>query len=199
MVINLQASGAAGFGIAQGPFTVPVRSNGVSHFTEDTTNDVLDEPDATVTYTVLPGTGYTVGTASSTTVTIQDDDTLPGAPSISSVTASAGQLTAAWSAPSDPGDSDGTDNDVTAYDVRYILTSAADKSDGQWTVEYDAWTSGNLEYTFGGPDHRPVLRRAGARGDAGRNRSLVGHEHGHAAGGAGAERDEARRRWTART
>ena len=40
------------------------------------------------------------------------------------------------------------DNTVTAYDVRYILTSATDKSDGQWTVVDNAWTSGNLTYTI---------------------------------------------------
>ena len=154
LVVNLQASGAAGFGIDQDPFTVPVRSSGVAHISEDTTNDVLDEADAVVTYTVLAGTGYTVGTPSSVTITVQDDDTLPGAPSIDSVTAAGRQLTVAWSAPSDPGYSDGTDlshtdNAVTAYDVRHILSSATDKSDGRWTVEDDAWTGGDLEYTVG--------------------------------------------------
>ena len=58
-----------------------------------------------------------------------------------------------WSPPEDPGYSDGTedshtDNAVTAYDVRHILASAADKSPGQWTVVDNAWTSGNLQYAI---------------------------------------------------
>ena len=105
---------------------------------------------------MLAGDGYRVGAPSSAVVTIRRTTTsLPGAPTIDSVTASAGQLTAAWSAPSDPGYSDGTDashtdNAVTAYDVRHIPTSAADKSDSRWTVVDDAWTAGggNLEYAI---------------------------------------------------
>ena len=155
ITVNLQASGGAAFGIIQGPFTVRARSSGTTNIAEDTTNDALDEVDAVVTYTVLPGTGYTVGMPSSATVTIEDDDRRPGAPSISSVGEFARTLGVAWRAPTNPGYSDGTgsshtDNTVTAYDARHILTSATDKTDGQWTVVDDAWTGGILEHAIQG-------------------------------------------------
>ena len=42
--------------------------------------------------------------------------------------------------------------DITAYDVRHVRSDATDKSDDQWTVVDDAWTSagGALEYTVSG-------------------------------------------------
>ena len=115
---------------------------------------MIDEPDADVHGTRFCPATATGWARSRAKVTIQDDDTLPGAPSISSVTVAATEFTVAWSAPADPGYSDGTDlshtnNTVTAYDVRYILSSAADKSDDQWTVVDDAVTVGNLQYTAG--------------------------------------------------
>ena len=154
--INLSRRGGAAFGISdQAAGTLRLMPPGTStNIGYDTTNDVVDEADSDFTVTILSGTGYTVGSSSSATVTIEDNDVLPGAPSISSVTGVGEQLTVEWSAPSDPGYSDGTaashtNNRVTAYDVRYILTSATDKSDGQWTVVDDAWTtSGHREYTI---------------------------------------------------
>ena len=43
-------------------------------FHEYTVNDSVDEPDGSVTLTLLPGTGYTVGSPSSITVTVRDND-----------------------------------------------------------------------------------------------------------------------------
>ena len=153
IVVNMRRSGGAAFGLSDATPTVGVGSSGTADFAYTSTNDALDEPDADLTVTVQAGTGYTAGTPASATVTIQDNDALPGRPSISTVTAGVEQLTVAWSVPSDPGYSDGTDvshtdNAVTAYDVRYILTSAADKSDGRWTVMDNAWTSGTLQYAI---------------------------------------------------
>ena len=43
--------------------------------------------------------------------------------------------------------------DITSYDLRYIESNTADKSDANWTVIEDVWTSavgGNLEYALTG-------------------------------------------------
>ena len=70
---------------------------------------------------------------------------LPGAPSVGSLTAGDGALTVVWSAPSDNGGAD-----ITSYDLRYIRSDAANKSDANWTVEEDVWISGSLQYQLGG-------------------------------------------------
>ncbi len=56
-------------------------------------------------------------------------------------------LAVTWTAPSDTGSSA-----IEAYDVRYIETAATDKADANWTVEDDAWKSGDgaLSYTISG-------------------------------------------------
>ena len=73
--------------------------------------------------------------------------TTPGAPTIDSVTPGDGSLTPEWSPPQSDGGAD-----ITSYDVRHIRSDAADKSDDQWTVVDDAWSSasGALEYTVSG-------------------------------------------------
>ena len=43
--------------------------------------------------------------------------------------------------------------DITAYDIRHILTSATDKADANWTVVEAAWATdpgGDLAYTIAG-------------------------------------------------
>ena len=59
-----------------------------------------------------------------------------GAPTIGTVTAAPVSLTVNWSAPSQTGSST-----ITAYDIRYILTSATDRAAGNWTLE-EAWAAG---------------------------------------------------------
>ena len=71
--------------------------------------------------------------------------TIPAAPTIDSVTPGDETLTVAWSAPTDTG---GTT--VEGYDVRYIRSDAADKSDDDWTERDSIWTSGALEYPLSG-------------------------------------------------
>ena len=65
---------------------------------------------------------------------------------IGSVSAGAGSLIVAWSAPS--GDASG----ITAYDLRHIRTDADETADANWTVEEDVWTtgSGSLQHTLTG-------------------------------------------------
>ena len=74
-------------------------------------------------------------------------NTQPGTPTIESVTSGAQTLTVTWATP----DSDGG-TVITAYDLRYIRSDAADKADPNWTIEDSVWTpgSGTLEYTATG-------------------------------------------------
>ena len=69
----------------------------------------------------------------------------PGAPDISVVTPGDGSLTVVWTAPGETGGAD-----ITSYDIRYIESGAPDKTDEDWTVVDDAWTSGPLTYTITG-------------------------------------------------
>ena len=69
--------------------------------------------------------------------------TVPGAPASLLVTPGDASLSIAWSAPADDGGAD-----VTSYDLRYILSDAADRSDDNWTLEEDVWSSGALEFTL---------------------------------------------------
>ena len=70
--------------------------------------------------------------------------TVPGAPTIDTVTARAGWLLVKWSAPSGNGGST-----ITAYDARYIETDATDKADSRWTATQDVWTTGDGELRYG--------------------------------------------------
>ena len=69
---------------------------------------------------------------------------VPAAPTISSVTAAANTLTVSWTAPA------GTAA-ITAYDLRYILTSADETDDANWTLIEDVWATGggDLQYVVG--------------------------------------------------
>ena len=64
---------------------------------------------------------------------------LPGALSIGSLTSGDGALAVAGSAPGNDGGAD-----ITSYDLRYIRSDAANKSDANWTIEEDVWSSGSL-------------------------------------------------------
>ena len=69
------------------------------------------------------------------------------APTINSVTPGDGRLTIGWSAPAGV-------TGITAYDLRYIETSADETVDSNWTKVEDVWTgSGDLEYGLGGLDN----------------------------------------------
>ena len=97
------------------------------------------------------GTGERALTSRDTlTVTVTDVNTeapdAPAAPTVSSSTLNG--LTVAWTVPTNTGP------EISSYDVRHILSSAtdADKADdANWTVEADAWKSGDgvLTYTIG--------------------------------------------------
>ena len=69
----------------------------------------------------------------------------PSAPAITSITRGDRTLAVVWTAPADMGG-----GGITAYDVRYIETSADETVDSNWTVRDNAWRSGDLRYTVTG-------------------------------------------------
>ena len=71
--------------------------------------------------------------------------TTPAAPAIESLTPSDQAITVVWTAPASNGGSD-----ITSYDLRHIGSDAADKSDDNWTVEDNVWSSGALQATITG-------------------------------------------------
>ncbi len=64
------------------------------------------------------------------------------APAVDSVRADDRAVLVSWSAPA------GITTGVSAYDVRYILTSADETMDSNWTVEEDAWEDGGGSLTY---------------------------------------------------
>ena len=88
------------------------------------------------------------GTLRSWNIRVYGHTNRPGAPTITTqITAEADSLTVAWTAPINTGISA-----ITAYDLRYIETGAADKSDANWTVVEEVWAAGSgpLQYTLSG-------------------------------------------------
>ena len=80
--VSVTVAASGDYGITAGERTVTIPTTGTYTLTLATDNDGTDEPNGSVTATVDAGTGYTVGTASSGTVTIADDDLPPPAVSI---------------------------------------------------------------------------------------------------------------------
>ena len=72
ITVNIGVSQSGSWG-ATGAATVSVNS-ATTTYTIATGDDQVDEADGSVTATVKAGTGYTVGTASTATVTVADDD-----------------------------------------------------------------------------------------------------------------------------
>lgn len=76
-VVTLGHSGAARFGTgptgAPGTVTIPAGATSVS-FVVNPTGDRYVEPDEAITFTIVPGPGYTAGTPASATGTVLDDD-----------------------------------------------------------------------------------------------------------------------------
>ena len=88
------------------------------------------------------------GTLRSWNIKVYGHTSRPGAPTITTpITTLPDSITLAWSAPSDNGGAA-----VTAYDLRYIQTSADETVNDNWTVVDNAWTTGPdpLEYTITG-------------------------------------------------
>ena len=91
--------------------------------------------------------------------------TAPGAPAAPAVAAGDGALAVSWAAPVSPGSAD-----IAAYDIRYILTSADETDDANWSVVEDIWTgAGSLAYTLislsNGAEHDVQVRAGSSAGD----------------------------------
>ena len=67
----------------------------------------------------------------------------PGAPVIESISPGGQALTVTWTAPEETGGAD-----IASYDVRFIESDSADKSDDNWTVTTEVWTGGARRYTI---------------------------------------------------
>ena len=78
LTVNLSVAEAAGSDFVasgnEGMKTVMIPASGSVTYTVATVNDDTDEPNGSVTVTVVNGTGYAAGTPSEATVTVNDDD-----------------------------------------------------------------------------------------------------------------------------
>ena len=86
------------------------------------------------------------GTLDSWDLTVYGHGRRPGPPNVDLVTAGAGSLTVAWTAPSQT-----AGLAVTAYDLRHIQTVVDETVDLNWTLVEDVWTAtagGDLEYVI---------------------------------------------------
>ena len=123
-----------------------------AHIVTTTTADALDEADGWVTVTLLPEDEYTIGRPKSATVTVLDDDEVPGA--IEDLAAAPGdeRVVLSWSPPMDEGTSP-----VLGFDYRARKETASNWS--SWTdtgvgprASNPAYTVTNLDngtpYTF---------------------------------------------------
>ena len=90
----------------------------------------------------------------------------PGSPTIGTLTTGANFLTATWSAPVGSGGPA-----ISAYDLRYIQTSADEMVDANWTVVDDAWAAGSgalshqISDLTGGTQYDVQVRAVTAAGD----------------------------------
>ena len=109
------------------------------HVATATTGDALDEADGSVTATLRPGDGYTIGLPKSATVTVLDDDEVPGA--IEDLAAAPGdeRVVLSWSPPMDAGTSP-----VAGFDYR-VSNDAG--------VNWSSWTDTGVDPGMNNPAH----------------------------------------------
>ena len=74
LVVSVTVATDGDWGVTAGSRTVTIPASGSATLTLATTDDATDEPDGSVSVTVTDGTGYTVGSSASGTVSVQDDD-----------------------------------------------------------------------------------------------------------------------------
>ena len=138
-------------------------------YTLTVVNDVVDE-DASETFQIRanasPSTDSWVTLPDAVTVTIADDDEVPGAPTTLVATPGDAKVTLRWGAPSEPGTST-----VTGY--QYRVSSDAGNTWGSWTdagnvleKEISSLTNGT-EYTF-------EVRAVSAAGDGAPSAEMTG-------------------------
>ncbi len=113
---------------------------GTEEGTEFSLNNLETDPQGVITS--LRNTGK-FNDNKMATLTFTRTSVLPAAPTIRAVHPGDEALTVLWTAPSGV-------TDITAYDLRYILTSADETVDSNWKVEQDVWTEGSLRYILRG-------------------------------------------------
>ena len=74
LAVSVTVASDGDWGVTAGSRTVTIPASGSATLTLATTDDATDEPDGSVSVTVTDGTGYTVGSSASGTVSVQDDD-----------------------------------------------------------------------------------------------------------------------------
>ncbi|WP_419840416.1 hypothetical protein [Candidatus Poriferisodalis sp.] len=72
--VTVEVTASGDFGAAVGSRTVTISAGGSATVTVATVDDSVDEADGSVTVTVQPGEGYTVGAVSSLSADVVDDD-----------------------------------------------------------------------------------------------------------------------------
>ena len=74
LAVSVTVATDGDWGVAAGSRTVTIPTSGSAVLTLATTGDAADEPDGSVSVTVTAGSGYTVGSSGSGTVSVRDDD-----------------------------------------------------------------------------------------------------------------------------
>ena len=77
LAVSVTVAASGDYGVTAGSRTVTIPASGSKKLILPTDDDAVDEADGSVTATVGAGDGYTVGSASSGTVSILDDDDAP--------------------------------------------------------------------------------------------------------------------------
>ena len=77
LAVSVTVATDGDWGVTAGSRTVTIPTSGSATLTLATAGDDADEPDGSVTVTVDDGSGYTVGSSASGTVSVQDDDGAP--------------------------------------------------------------------------------------------------------------------------
>ena len=129
--VALTATGDMGIATGNRTFNLPAGTS-LASYNANSTGDAVDEENGSVTARLRTATdgvtinGYTIGTPASTTVTVEDDDTVPGTPVVSAQGLDT-KLVLNWPMPAE-----GTSS-ITGYDYRYKTTAGAEATWSTWT------------------------------------------------------------------
>ena len=156
----------------EGPMRVPL--NGTFRF--GSAKHLGEDPNGAWKLRVTDHVPFDRGTLQSWSIRVYGHESAPGAPTLDSVAAGVGTLTASWSAPVETGN-----GPVTAYDLRYIQTVDLESTVSGWTVMEGVWkaeTGGSLEYVIpslvGGVRYEVQVRAANRVGAGPWSNTLTG-------------------------
>ena len=131
VLVTLTATGDMGITTGSRTFTL-FTGTAPATYNANSTGDAVDEENGSVTARLLTDSdgviinGYTIGTPASATVTVEDDDTVPGTPIVSAQGLDT-KLVLNWPMPAE-----GTSS-ITGYDYRYKTTAGAEATWSTWT------------------------------------------------------------------